>query len=95
MANTGMTAIGVTGLGAGILLIYSAFTKKPLFGADGLLRQFIATGSVEQAGKAAGKAASDLAKNYGGIGKTIGEGVSGLGATLGAVAANLKPPGAK
>lgn len=95
MADSGMTAIGIAGLGAGVLLIYSAYTKKPLFGANGLIRQFVVTGSVEDAGKAAGQAARDLAKNYGGIGKTAGEAAAGLGSALGSIAANLKPPGAK
>ena len=49
--------IGVTAIGFGIMLIWAAYTKKPLFGTNGLIRQFITTGSLDKAGAAAGKAA--------------------------------------
>lgn len=94
MASAGSSAVGVGAIGFGVLLIYSAFTGKPVFGADGLIRTFVATGSVEKAGKAAGKAATDLQRNLG-TGQTIGGVAGGLGTSLGAIAANLKPPGAK
>jgi hypothetical protein len=56
MANSGMTAVGVGAIGFGALFVYSAFTKKPLFGPNGMVRTFIATGSVEGTGAAVGKA---------------------------------------
>jgi hypothetical protein len=46
--------IGLSLIGFGILLIWSAYTKKPLFGEKGLLRTFVATSNLDAAGGAAG-----------------------------------------
>jgi hypothetical protein len=60
MANSGTTAVGIGAIGFGAAFIYSAFTRKPMFGKDGFLRAFIMTGSVYQAGALAGAAVKPI-----------------------------------
>lgn len=57
--------IGMIAMGFGILLIWSAYTKKPLFGDKGLIPTFIRTGSLGDAAQAAGSA----------VGQSLGEGL--------------------
>lgn len=64
MGNTGFAALGIGGIGFGVLLIYSAYTGKPLFGADGLIRRFLGESTAEQFGRAAGKALNDVGKSF-------------------------------
>ena len=65
MASAGSSALGIGAIGFGTLMIYSAYTGKPLFGEKGLIRQYLTTGSVEGAGKGVGKILTDLQKSYG------------------------------
>jgi hypothetical protein len=60
-SGSGSSAIGVGAIGFGVLLLWSAYTKKPLFGTVGLIRSFINSGSLERAGKQAAKTAQDVA----------------------------------
>ena len=53
--NAGMTAVGVGMLGFGILLIFSAYAKVPLFGKGGLVTGLLQNADMEAAGKAAGE----------------------------------------
>lgn len=85
MANTGMTALGVSAIGAGALFIYSAFTKKSLFGKDGMIRAFIDSGSVEDAGKSVGRIIRETAEVVAGMQPSAVETKRPL---------NNKPPGA-
>ena len=55
--DAGMTALGIGGIGFGILLIYSAYTKQSLFGKDGIIPNLLDTGKFgKTVGNAAGKA---------------------------------------
>lgn len=92
--NSGSAALGIGAVGAGALFIYAAFSKKPLFGANGLIRTFIGTGSAEAAGKSAAQALKDVAHAVNNIGNVAGGATSGIGSALGGIAPNLKPPGA-
>lgn len=60
--SPGMAAVGVGGIGFGVLLMWSAYTKKPLFGPDGAIRAVIGSGSINGVGKAVGSAAGKAAK---------------------------------
>jgi hypothetical protein len=51
----GNSVIGVSAVGFGILLLWSAYTKKPLFGNNGLIPEFFKTQNFEAAGAAARK----------------------------------------
>jgi hypothetical protein len=51
--SPGTAAIGIGAIGFGSLMIYSAYTKKPLFGENGLLRTFLTDGDFAKAGKTA------------------------------------------
>lgn len=66
MANSpGMSAVGIGGIGFGVLLVWSAYTNTPVFGEKGVLRALMTQGSFEaakSAGKAAGNAAAAGAK---------------------------------
>jgi hypothetical protein len=44
--------IGLSGIGFGSLFLWSAYTKKPLFGTAGLVSEFFSTGSFVAAGDA-------------------------------------------
>jgi hypothetical protein len=54
--------IGMIVIGFGILMLWSAYTKKPLFGAGGLIRSFISTGSFDSAGGTLGRIAGNAAQ---------------------------------
>lgn len=65
MASTGMPAVGIAAIGMGVLCVFSAYTKIPIFGDKGMIRLFIASnGSYEAAGKAAGQAVVGLAEQF-------------------------------
>jgi hypothetical protein len=51
----GNSVIGVSAVGFGILLLWSAYTKKPLFGTNGLIPEFFKTQNFEAAGAATRK----------------------------------------
>jgi len=44
MPKTGTSLLGLGSVGFGVLFIYSAYTRKHLFGADGILEQFVKSG---------------------------------------------------
>lgn len=61
MASAGSSALGLGAVGFGTLLIYAAYTKKPVFGADGIIRQFLLnTDPASQFGRIAGKTVSSM-----------------------------------
>jgi hypothetical protein len=49
--------IGMTAIGIGILLLWSAYTKKAVFGTGGIIREVIGSGGINSAAGAVGKAA--------------------------------------
>jgi hypothetical protein len=51
----GNSVIGLAAIGFGILFLWSAYTKKPLFGTNGLIPEFFKTENFEQAGAATRK----------------------------------------
>ena len=71
--DAGMTAIGVGGIGFGILLIYSAYKNQSLFGKDGIIPTLIDTGKLgqtvgEKAGSVIPPRATGIASNPPGYG---------------------------
>lgn len=44
MPSPGSSVIGIGAIGFGVLYLYSAYTYKPLYGADGIFEQFIKSG---------------------------------------------------
>lgn len=66
MSNSpGMSAVGIGGIGFGVVLIWAAYTNKPLFGPDGLINLAIG-GTIDGAavGRAVGKGLNDAAKTF-------------------------------
>lgn len=75
MPNNGTQIFGVASIGFGALLIWSAFTKKAVFGANGVIRQFIASGNVDSVSGKLGSLAGSAVNSVG----TIGAGATGPG----------------
>jgi hypothetical protein len=44
MASPGSSLLGIGAIGFGVLLVYSAYTYTEVFGADGVIEQFIKSG---------------------------------------------------
>lgn len=65
MSSKAGPVIGVSTLGFGVLMIWSAYKQEPLFGAKGLFRQFISTGTYQNSAERLGTIAGQ------GLGKAL------------------------
>lgn len=82
MASSGSAALGAAAIGTGVLFVYAAYTKKPLFGESGMIRTFIKTADVGIAGEVAGKAAADAVNNVSGLGKAAADAAKNVGSNV-------------
>lgn len=76
--------VGVGTLGFGVLMIWSAYRQEPLFGKNGLIRQFIVTGSLDNSATRLGSLAGK------GLGKSLQQFAAGVDAPK---PPNNPPPG--